>query len=159
MTTAALLRQKSQAQLAGGGFAEIKTKYGLIRGLWGDGLSTFKSVPSAGPVCGANRFKAPRRLQPWTGVRDAIHPGPPALQPARKSTRGQEPAPDEDCLFPNIWPTAADRRPRPVMVYSHGGGFTTGSGGSAYPDASNLARSWDVAAVATNHRLGLMGYL
>jgi para-nitrobenzyl esterase len=45
------------------------------------------------------------------------------------------------------------------MFYSHGGGFTTGSGGAAYQDGSNLARTWDVVVVATNHRLGLMGYL
>ncbi len=159
LTTAALLRQESQAQPAGGGFVEVKTKYGLIRGLRGDGLSTFKGVPYAGPVSGANRFKAPPPLQPWTGVRDAIQLGPPALQPGRNSARGQEPAPDENCLFLNIWTPTADRRRRPVMLYSHGGGFTTGSGGSAYQDASNLARSWDVVAVATNHRLGLMGYL
>ena len=45
------------------------------------------------------------------------------------------------------------------MFYSHGGGFTTGSGGSAYQDGANLARTWDVVVVASNHRLGLMGYL
>ncbi len=45
------------------------------------------------------------------------------------------------------------------MFYSHGGGFTTGSGGAAYQDGGNLARAFDVVVVATNHRLGLMGYL
>lgn len=45
------------------------------------------------------------------------------------------------------------------MFYSHGGGFTTGSGGAGYQDGGNLARTWDVVVVATNHRLGLMGYL
>jgi para-nitrobenzyl esterase len=45
------------------------------------------------------------------------------------------------------------------MFHSHGGGFTSGSGGSAYQDGGNLARTWDVVVVASNHRLGLMGYL
>lgn len=45
------------------------------------------------------------------------------------------------------------------MFYSHGGGFVTGSGGAAYQDGGNLARTFDVVVVATNHRLGLMGYL
>jgi para-nitrobenzyl esterase len=45
------------------------------------------------------------------------------------------------------------------MFYSHGGGFTVGSGGAPYQDASNLARAWDVVVVATNHRLGLIGFL
>ena len=45
------------------------------------------------------------------------------------------------------------------MFCSHGGGFVTGSGGSAYQDGGNLARAWDAVVVASNHRLGLMGYL
>jgi para-nitrobenzyl esterase len=45
------------------------------------------------------------------------------------------------------------------MFYSHGGGFTVGSGGAPYQDGGNLARTWDVVVVATNHRLGLMGFL
>jgi para-nitrobenzyl esterase len=45
------------------------------------------------------------------------------------------------------------------MVYSHGGGFTTGSGGAPYQDATGLAREWDTVVVATNHRLGLFGFL
>ena len=43
------------------------------------------------------------------------------------------------------------------MFYSHGGGFTTGSGGAGYQDGGNLARTWDVVVVATNHRLGSDG--
>jgi para-nitrobenzyl esterase len=45
------------------------------------------------------------------------------------------------------------------MFYSHGGGFTTGSAGSTAQDGSNLAREHDVVVVATNHRLGVLGYL
>jgi para-nitrobenzyl esterase len=67
--------------------------------------------------------------------------------------------PAEDCLYLNVWTPAADNGKRPVMFYSHGGGFTVGSGGAPYQDASNLARIWDVVVVATNHRLGLMGFL
>ena len=122
-------------------------------------LVTFKGIPYAGPVSGANRFKAAPPLQPWTGVRDALQLGAPSPQPGRTTARGNEPAPDENCLFLNVWTPAADGRKRPVMFYSHGGGFTTGSGGSAYQDGGNLARTFDVVVVATNHRLGLMGYL
>ena len=32
------------------------------------------------------------------------------------------------------------------MFYSHGGGFTTGSGGSGYQDGGNLAKTWDVVS-------------
>ena len=140
-------------------YVEVKTAYGRVRGVKSGGLATFKGIPYAGPISGANRFKAAPPLQPWTGVRDALKLGAPSCQPGRTSARGNEPAPDEDCLFLNIWTPAADGRKRPVMFYSHGGGFTSGSGGSAYQDGGSLARTWDVVVVATNHRLGLMGYL
>ncbi len=139
-------------------FVEVRSANGRLRGLKGAGLSTFKGIPYGGPVSGANRFKAAPPAQAWTGVRDALQFGPPSLQPGR-GARGDEPAPEENCLFLNVWTPAADRRKRPVMFYSHGGGFTSGSGGAAYQDGSNLARIWDVVVVATNHRLGLMGYL
>jgi len=117
---------------------------------------TFKGIPYAGSVSGANRFKTAPPLKPWTGVRDALALGAPAIQPGQ---RRNEPPQAEDCLFLNVWTPVADGRKRPVMFYSHGGGFTTGSGGAAYQDGGNLARTWDVVVVATNHRLGLMGYL
>jgi len=141
-------------------YIEIETSYGRIRGSKGDGLSTFKGIPYAGPVAGGNRFKAAPALKPWTGVRDALKSGPPSLQsPLRPSFGASEEMPAEDCLFLNVWTPAADGRKRPVMFYCHGGGFTIGSGGAPYQDGSILARTWDVVVVATNHRLGLMGFL
>jgi para-nitrobenzyl esterase len=138
-------------------FIEVDTVYGRIRGAKGDGLATFKGIPYAGPVSRANRFKAAPPLQPWTGVRDALQLGAPSMQPGGQ--RHNEPPSDENCLFLNVWTPAPDSRKRPVMLYSHGGGFTSGSGGSGYQDGGNLARTWDVVVVATNHRLGLFGYL
>ncbi|MFL6451753.1 MAG: carboxylesterase/lipase family protein [Bryobacteraceae bacterium] len=139
-------------------FVEVKTTFGPVRGEKNAGLATFRGIPYAGSVSGANRFKAAPPLQPWSGVRDALSFGSPSPQPGR-TARGNEPAPAEDCLFLNVWTPAADTRKRPVMFYSHGGGFTTGSGAAPYQDGGNLARTFDVVAVATNHRLGLMGYL
>ena len=136
---------------------EVETSYGRVRGAQGDGVVTFKGIPYAGSVSGRNRFKAAPPLRAWTGVRDALQFGAPAIQPNRN--RPNEPPPAEDCLFLNVWTPAADGRKRPVMFYSHGGGFTIGSAGAAYQDGSSLARAWDVVVVATNHRLGLMGYL
>jgi para-nitrobenzyl esterase len=141
-------------------YVEVETTYGRIRGLKMNGLSTFKGVAYGGSASGTNRFKAARPLQPWTGVRDALKFGPPSLQsPLRPSFGTSEGMPAEDCLYLNVWTPAADGRKRPVMFYSHGGGFTVGSGGAPYQDGSNLARTWDVVVVATNHRLGLMGFL
>jgi para-nitrobenzyl esterase len=154
----AALRGLALAQTSDTGFVEVKTTRGRVRGARSARLATFKGIPYAGSVTGANRFKAAPPLAAWTGVRDALQLAAPAPQPGRPAST-REPAPAEDCLFLNVWTPAADGRKRPVMFYSHGGGFTTGSGGSAYQDGGNLARTWDVVVVASNHRLGLMGYL
>ena len=139
---------------------KVETKYGQLRGSKTDGLMTFKGIPYGGPVSGVNRFKTAPPLQPWVGVRDALKSGAPAIQtPIRPSFGRSEGMPAEDCLFLNVWTPAADNRKRPVMFYSHGGGFTVGSGGAPYQDGGNLACAWDVVVVATNHRLGLMGFL
>ena len=104
-------------------FIEVDTAYGRVRGAKGDGLATFKGIPYAGPVSGANRFKAAPPLQSWTGVRDALQLGAPSMQPGGQ--RHNEPPSDENCLFLNVWTPAADGRKRPVMFYSHGGGFVS----------------------------------
>ena len=141
-------------------YIEVETKYGRLGGSRTEGLMIFKGIPYGGFVSGHNRFKAAPALEPWKGVRDALISGAPAIQtPIRPSFGKSEGMPAEDCLYLNVWTPAADGRKRPVMFYSHGGGFTVGSGGAPYQDGGNLARTWDVVVVATNHRLGLMGFL
>lgn len=134
---------------------EAETTDGKLRGSRAAGVTIFKGIPYAGQVSGAYRFRRPAALQPWTGVRDALELAPPAIQPSRRN----EPEPAEDCLFLNLWTPATDNSKRPVMFYSHGGGFVVGSGGSAIQDGANLARNFDVVVVQTNHRLGLLGFL
>ena len=148
----AALRARSQSTTS---YVEVETRYGRVRGVQGSGLVMFKGIPYGGSVSGVNRFKAAPPLKPWTGVRDALEFGPPALQQNNRT----RPNLSEDCLVLNIWTPAADGHKRPVMFYNHGGGFVTGSAAAPYQDGGNLARTWDVVVVATNHRLGLMGYL
>jgi para-nitrobenzyl esterase len=155
---AAVLQRRAFAQSGETEYVEVKTKYGSLRGARDRGVAIFRGVPYGGSVSGANRFNAAPSLKPWTGVRDALQLAAPSPQPGRTGS-AREPAPAEDCLFLNVWSPGPAGRKRPVMFYSHGGGFTSGSGGSAYQDGANLARTWDVVVVASNHRLGLMGYL
>ena len=137
----------------------VETAYGKLRGAREAGVSVFRGVPYAGRVSGDRRFRRPAPLEPWTGVRDALQLGHPAIQPPNQTYGVNEPLPAEDCLVLNVWTPAADGRRRPVMFYNHGGGFVTGSGGSRSQDGANLARHFDVVVVETNHRLGLLGYL
>jgi para-nitrobenzyl esterase len=69
----------------------------------------------------------------------------------------------EDCLTANVWtPDPPDRGPgpgRPVMVFIHGGGFTTGNGGSLLYRGSGLARTGGVVVVTGNYRLGALGWM
>ncbi len=137
----------------------LRSTYGKLRGIRTEGVNIFKGIPYAGSISGERRFRSPAPLKPWAGVRDALRLGAPAIQPPNQTYGINEPLPAEDCLFLNVWTPANDNKKRPVMFYNHGGGFSTGSGGSVGQDGSNLARNFDVVVVETNHRLGIMGYL
>ena len=140
-------------------FVVAETTAGKVRGGTARGALSFKGIPYAGGVSGANRFKAPSPVVPWTGVRDALRLGAPTLQTPRSTYGEDEPAYSEDCLFLNVWTPAVDGKTRPVMVYLHGGGYSTGSAGSTAQDGGRLAAVHDVVVVAPNHRLGLLGFL
>jgi para-nitrobenzyl esterase len=72
---------------------------------------------------------------------------------------GGEARQSEDCLFLNIWTPEMDGRARrPVLVYFHGGAYSTGSGSSPLYDGTRLARRGDVVVVTVNHRLNVFGY-
>lgn len=137
------------------GFIDVEITHGKIRGARNEGVNVFKGIPYAGRTSGDRRFRRPAPLEPWIGVRETLQLGAPAIQPPRQN----EPDPSEDCLFLNVWTPANDNKKRPVMFYSHGGGYVSGSGYSRSQDGSNLARNFDVVVVETNHRLGLLGFL
>lgn len=149
----------SQAIPADAGECFATVAEGKLRGVRSSGLDVYRGVPYAGPVAGSGRFKAAPPPVAWSGVRDASRLGPPSIQPPNGTYGIDEPAPDENCLVLNIWTPTGGTPGKPVMVYSHGGGFTSGSAGSVLQDGGNLARDNDVVVVATNHRLGLLGFL
>ena len=96
----------------------------------------------------------PAAPAPWRGIVEATAFGAASLQP------GSEPNQSEDCLFLNVTaPLAKAARPRPVIVYIHGGAYSSGSGSSPLYDGANLCRRGDVVVVTLNHRLSLFGYL
>ncbi|MFJ7589239.1 carboxylesterase family protein [Streptomyces sp. NPDC097617] len=68
------------------------------------------------------------------------------------------PTGSEDCLYLNVTAPAgraAGGRPRPVMVWFHGGGFFSGAGDAYRPD--RLALRGDAVVVTMNYRLGVFG--
>jgi para-nitrobenzyl esterase len=148
----------------------VETNCGKIRGFVANDINVFKGIPYAESPEGDGRFAPPRRLKPWTGVRDAFEFGNRAMQddnafalpPALlKLFVGREMPPmSENCLVLNVWtPAVNDGRKRPVMFWCHGGAFISGSGDSPWYDGTNLCRKGDVVVVTINHRLGAFGYL
>lgn len=137
----------------------VETQYGKVQGFVKNGIEHYFGVPYGGSVSGARRFRAPQPVAPWAGSRDCTAYGPASIQPMGTILSANDSRPAEDCLVLNVWTPASDGGRRPVMFYSHGGGFSTGSGSSKSQDGGNLARYYDVVVVETNHRLGLLGYL
>jgi para-nitrobenzyl esterase len=142
------------------------TTSGSVRGLLRNRVNSFLGVPYGAPTGGAARFQPPVKPVSWTGVRDTVDLGPRSPQPVRimvpemgDALTGTGPM-NEDCLRLNVWTPAVGRGTRrPVMVYLHGGGFRTGSGGSIVYDGAELARKHDVVVVTINHRLNVFGFL
>jgi para-nitrobenzyl esterase len=136
------------------------TAFGTVRGTTIEGIRIFKGIPYGGTTAGKNRFMPPTRPTPWTGVRDALVYGPTAPQGSGGGDApAAAPAQSEDCLVLNVWTPAVGNAPkRPVMVWLHGGGFSTGSGSQRILDGTSLAHTYDVVVVTINHRLNVFGF-
>jgi para-nitrobenzyl esterase len=134
---------------------------GKIRGSRSGSVRSFKGIPYARNPSGLFRFRAPGPAPRWSGVRDATSYGSPCIQNNRDEANWQDPTPaSEDCLYLNVWTAARDSQAsKPVMVWFHGGGYTSGSGGLPTYDGSHLAQTADVVVVTVNHRLNIFGYL
>jgi para-nitrobenzyl esterase len=134
----------------------VSTHYGKLVGLTQQGFTAFRGIPYAQPPVDALRFRAPQKLSPWVGVRDATRYPPSAIQEVSPMNPvGQT---SEDCLYLNLWTPAADKKARPVMVWIHGGSFVSGSASMPQYDGSSLAKRGDVVVVGINYRLGLLGF-
>jgi para-nitrobenzyl esterase len=157
-----------------------ETNVGKIRGFKRNGVYIFKGVPYGASTAGARRFMPPVKPEPWKGIRNALQYGRvcPNQDSAHFNTDGKNLAnsdedafvlyrgaaatvPGEDCLRLNLWTQEINAsRKRPVMVYMHGGGFSSGSGHDLLSyDGESLARNHDVVVVTHNHRLNVYGYL
>ncbi len=144
----------------------VSTQSGLVAGYIENGIYNYKGIPYAQ----ADRFDEPHAPQSWSGVRSSRYYGPTCPQEFRSAwymdnvafaSQWDDGFAGEDCLRVNIWtPGINDHQSRPVMVWIHGGGFSTGSSQEqpAY-DGAALAKKGNVVVVSLNHRLNVLGFL
>jgi para-nitrobenzyl esterase len=140
----------------------VNTKSGKVSGTTvedgGENVRIFKGIPYAAPPVGEWRWKAPQPVKPWSDVRDGAKWSNQCAQRAgsRMGVSGQI---SEDCLYLNVVTAArTTSEKRPVMVFFHGGGLTSGTGNSLTYNNTALPRK-GVVVVTVNSRLGPLGYM
>ena len=161
----------------------VRLESGSISGTTGSSgeIRIFRGVPYAAAPVGSLRWKAPRPVAHWDGVRKADEYGARCMQgggggagrggagragAAGRQGGGQAPAgigapqpTSEDCLFLNVWTPARSAGERlPVMVWIHGAGLTGGSGSEPRYDGEELSKKGAVV-ITINYRLGPFGWL
>jgi para-nitrobenzyl esterase len=150
----------------------VSVAQGRLRGVRRDDLWSFSGIPYGRAPVGALRWRPPLDAEGWDEVRDASTFGPIAPQSASvpgitsPADPGASEPHSEDCLSLNVWtpelpasPTSAPGTGRPVMVFIHGGGFTSGSGSVFLYRGGDLVRNGDAVVVTINYRLGALGFL
>ncbi len=128
----------------------IETGAGRVRGAIEGGIARFLGIRYGQ----AARFQPPTTPLPTRGTIDAFAYGPSSPQSGLSDLTKSE-----DCLFLNIWTPAADRRAQlPVLVYFHGGAYSSGTANSPLLGGRHLAAQGAVV-VTVQHRLNAFGYL
>ena len=138
----------------------VPTQSGRVRGAVIAGVPSYLGIPYAAPPVGPLRWRPPQPPAPWTGVRECVAYGPSCPQMDSGYQKGQTAGPtSEDCLYLNVFTPSPSRRGRlPVMVWIHGGGFTSGSGDLPNFQGQTLAGDEQVVVVSLNYRLGVFGF-
>ncbi|MCR4824638.1 MAG: carboxylesterase family protein [Bacteroidales bacterium] len=148
----------------------VETTYGTIEGYLDGSIYTFKGIRYAK----AERFMPPQAPDRWEGVRQCKLYGPQTPQTETLNYNDGntqtdygfgnqfflEPM-DEACQVLNVWtPSLTDGKKRPVFLWIHGGGYSSGSGHDlpCY-EGRALAQKGDIVVVNINHRLNVLGYL
>lgn len=133
----------------------VRTAGGPVQATPRAGMLSYFAIPFAAPPVGDLRWRAPQPAAKWTAPIARAKSAAPCLQtglegPFRSRTDS------EDCLYLDVH-TPAGKGPFPVMVWIHGGAFTTGDA-SRYADPRPLV-SRGVIVVAIQYRLGAMGFM
>jgi len=142
---------------------QIQTDNGIIQGIDDSGILEFKGIPYAQPPTGNRRWKPPKPVKNWSGIRKTDQFAPRCMQ---KDIFGdlmyRSKKASEDCLYLNVWTPVKSgnlkNKHLPVLVYFYGGGFVAGDGSELRYDGKNMARH-GIVTITVNYRLGVFGFL
>lgn len=140
---------------------QVTTADGVVRGGRGRRVMYWRSLPYAAPPVGDLRFRAPQPVQPWTDVRDATYFRAAGIQSSfgvRLGPRKLQEMSEDSLTLNVVAPVTPAVRPRPVMVFIHGGGNLFGTSALRLYAGVQLAADGDVIMVSINYRLGAFGY-
>ena len=156
-----------QQLFIGDDIAIANTQYGKVRGYIMRDTYTFLGIPYGASTAGENRFMPAQPPQPWEGVRDAVFYGACAPQSVMKYPNNIATFLDcwnyfdmsEDCLNLNVWTPGLDDAKRPVIVWIHGGGFSSGNNIEHHEyHGENFSHYTNAVFVSPNHRLNSIGF-
>jgi para-nitrobenzyl esterase len=163
---AALL--SSSPVLAGDGDGDndgpvIRTDDGPVRGFMHNGVYVFLGIPYAAAPVGDLRWMPPQPARSWERPLNATHFRSTCAQVTELGAFAGPSSTSEDCLYLNIFTSAASRNHRdlkPVLVWIHGGGNVDGESNDY--NASKLATGGPdgtpAVVVTINYRLGIFGF-
>jgi para-nitrobenzyl esterase len=161
--------EDGQILFIGDNIAVAETTNGKVRGFIHRGIYNFLGIPYGADTTGKNRFMPPQKPEPWKDIYPAVYWPNSAPQILDNFYANRYLAftdywhyddVSENCLGINVWtPGYKDNTKRPVMLWLHGGGFTSGNS-IEHPEyhGENLSRQGDIVFCSLNHRLGPMGF-
>jgi para-nitrobenzyl esterase len=161
--------EDGQILFIGDNIALADTDNGKVRGFIHKDIYNFLGIPYGANTTGKNRFMPPQKPEPWTDIYPAVYWPNAAPQMLENFYSNRYLAftdywhyddVSENCLGINVWtPGYKDNTRRPVMLWIHGGGFTSGNS-IEHPEyhGENLSRRGDIVFCSLNHRLGPLGF-
>ncbi|KAF4333754.1 chlorogenic acid esterase precursor [Fusarium beomiforme] len=150
----------------------VETSNGVVEGFVNKSfphVAQFLGIPYAEPPVGKRRW-APAVAKGRFGTLDASHQGAACPQsepgnsgPLRPEFLIKPNSTSEDCLYLNVWTPykslGCNKEKLPVVVWIHGGGFTTGGGNIDYQVPPHwIERSQKHIVISLNYRLGVFGF-
>jgi para-nitrobenzyl esterase len=144
----------------------VPTADGLVSGVpsLDAQIVSFRGIPYAAPPVGPLRWRPPRPVTPWKGIRPADQFSASCVQHTPEQFLPWTPvfmthrSVSEDCLYLNVWtPHASATADLPVIVFIHGGAFNSGAGSIRIYNGANLART-GLIVVTINYRVGIFGF-